>query len=85
MSDYGSRPHSPNHNKMNPNNRNQNNQNTVLPVQENFQYRPLQRGMSSREQCYPVKILQPPVIGYPPNEGNNFELKNSFIQGVLNL
>jgi len=82
MSDYGSRPHSPNHNEMNPNNQNQNNQNPVLPVQEKFQYRPPQQGMPLREQYYPIRIVQPSVIVYPVNEENNFKLKSSFIQGV---
>jgi len=41
------------------------------------------RPLSLREQCYPSRTVQPSAILFPPTEGNNFELKSSFIQGVL--
>ena len=40
------------------------------------------RPLSLRDQCYPTRTVQPSVISFPPAEGNNFELKHSFIQGV---
>ena len=38
--------------------------------------------LSLRDRCYPTRTVQPSVISFSPAEGNNFELKHSFIQGV---
>jgi len=45
----------------------------------NFQ---VNRPLFLREQCYPSRTVQPSAILFPPAEGNNFELKSSFINGV---
>jgi len=53
-------------------------------VNQNFQNLNIQmdRPLSLRDWCYPTRTVQPSVIVFPPVEGNNFELKHSFIQGV---
>jgi len=40
------------------------------------------RPLSLREKCYLSRTVQPSAIPFPPAEGNNFELKSSFINGV---
>ena len=86
MSNHSSRQHSPRHNGMDPNFQNPDFDQQNFPPQEFENFQPqqqiAQQPMSLRELCYPTRRVQPSVILYPPIEGNNFELKSSFIQGV---
>lgn len=63
---------------------NQNFQNEMDQNQRNQNLHNLNmnRPLSLRDRCYPTRIVQPSVIVFPPAEGNNFELKHSFIQEV---
>ena len=86
MSNHSSRQHSPRHNGMDPNFQNLEFEQQQFPPQEFENFQPPQQipqlPRSLRELCYPTRRVHPSVILYPPIEGNNFELKSSFIQGI---